>query len=100
MEKSLWIMISRLLIAASIAAAAIGTATAVETTGFATSPVTFIDSCLPGGYAPLDVHCTPPTQLPQDTYRCKDGCFSNSTTSRGACSHHGGIEETLTPSNG
>jgi hypothetical protein len=90
-------MIRGLLVAASIAVAAIGVAASVESTGFGTSPVTFTASCLSGDPAPLDVHCTPPTQLPKDTYKCNDGCFSNSQTPQGACSHHGGIEETLTP---
>jgi hypothetical protein len=82
------------------AVGAIGAGTAVESAVFAGSPVTFTASCLPGDYAPLDVHCTPSTPLPGDTYRCKDGCFSDSKTSQGACSHHGGINQPLNPGNG
>jgi hypothetical protein len=62
-------------------------------TGFAASPVTFIASCAAGEFV-TDVTCVPgtnPTPPPGSTYQCKDGCFSDSKTSQGACSHHGGI---------
>jgi hypothetical protein len=92
-------MIRALLAAAAIAAAAFGAASTLESAGSATSPV-LTTSCLPGDYAPLDVHCNPPTPLPGDTYQCRDGCFSDSKTSQGACSHHGGIDHPVNQGNG
>jgi hypothetical protein len=72
---------------------------AAESEGPATSPV-LTTSCLPGDYAPSSVHCNPPTPLPRDTYQCRDGCFSDSKTSQGACSHHGGIDHPVNQGNG
>jgi hypothetical protein len=92
-------MIRALFVAAAIAAAAFGAASTLESAGSDTSPV-LTSSCLPGDYAPLDVHCNPPTPLPQDTYPCRDGCFSDSKTSQGACSHHGGIDHPVNQGNG
>ena len=82
-------MIRGLLVAAAIAAAPIGAASTVESTGSATSPVMFSAS---PGYVPLAVHCVPPTPQPWDTYQCRDGCYSDSQTPQGASSHHGGID--------
>ena len=93
-------MVLRLLVAAAIAASAVGMASTVESAGSATSPVIFTATCPPGGYAPLDVHCNPPTPETGDTYQCKDGCFSDSKTSQGACSHHGGIDHLVNTGNG
>jgi hypothetical protein len=93
-------MIRGLLVAAAIAAAAIGAASTVESDGSATSPV-LTTSCLPGDYAPPSgVHCNPPTPLPGDTYQRRDGCFSDSKTSQGACSHHGGIDHPVNQGHG
>jgi hypothetical protein len=83
-------VIRGLLVAAAFAAAAIGAASTVES---AASPVTFIAGCPPGEFV-ADVTCVPgtnPTPPPGSTYQCKDGCFSDSKHSGGACSHHGGI---------
>jgi hypothetical protein len=90
-------MIRALLVASAIAAAAIGAASILEGSGSATSPVIFNGSCPPGEYWNVDVHCPGPTPTPSpgDTYQCKDGCFSDSKTSQGACSHHGGIDHSL-----
>jgi hypothetical protein len=93
-------MIRALLAVAAIVGAAIGTTTTVGSTGSAKSPVIFTASCPQGGYAPLDVHCNPRTPLPGDTYQCRDGCFSDSKTSQGACSHHGGIDHPVNQGNG
>ena len=83
-------MIRGLVVAAAVAAAAIGAASTVERTGSSTSP--FMFTAGPGDYVPLAVHCVPPTPQPGDTYQCKDGCYSDSKTPQGACSHHGGID--------
>jgi hypothetical protein len=86
-------MIRGLLVAAAVAAAAIGAASTVESTGSISSPVIFTASCPPGEYI-TDVHCVPgptPTPPPDATYQCRDGCYSDSKTPQGACSHHGGI---------
>ena len=82
-------MIRGLLVAAAIAAAAIGAASAIERTGSAMSPFMFTAGA---GYVPLAVHCVPPTPQPGDTYQCRDGCYSDSKTPQGACSHHRGID--------
>ena len=82
-------MIRGLLVAAAIAAAAIGAGSTVERTGSATSPGMFAAG---PGYVPLAVHCVPPTPQPGDTYQCRDGCYSDSQTPQGASSHHGGID--------
>jgi hypothetical protein len=90
-------MIRGLLVAGAIAVAAIGFASTVESAGSATSPVTFIASCAAGEYVD-DVTCVPgtnPTPPPGSTYLCKDGCYSDSTHSQGACSHHGGLDHPL-----
>jgi hypothetical protein len=50
--------------------------------------------------AATGVHCNPPTPLPKDTYQCRDGCFSDSRTSDGACSHHRGIDHPVNQGNG
>jgi hypothetical protein len=92
-------MIRGLLVAAAIAVATIGAASLSESAGSAT-PTVLTTSCPPGDYAPLGVHCNPPTPLPGDTYQCRDGCFSDSKTSRGACSHHGGIDHPVEQGNG
>ena len=81
-------MIRGLVVAAAVAAAAIGAASTLESTGSSRSPVMFTAS--PGDHVPLAVHCVPPTPQPGDTYQCRDGCYSDSKTSQGACSHHGG----------
>jgi Protein of unknown function (DUF3761) len=86
-------MIRGLLVAAAFAPAAVGAALTVESVGSATSPVIFTASCPPGEFV-TDVTCVPgtnPTPPPGSTYQCKDGCFSDSKHSQGACSHHGGI---------
>jgi hypothetical protein len=96
-----WSMIRRLLVATAIMVATISAASIEESAaGSATSPV-LTTSCLPGDYArPWSVHCNPPTPLPGDTYQCRDGCFSDSKTSQGACSHHGGIDHPVNQGNG
>ena len=81
-------MIRGLVVAAAVAAAAIGAASTLESTGSSRSPVMFTAS--PGDSVPLAVHCVPPTPQPGDTYQCRDGCYSDSKTPQGACSHHGG----------
>jgi hypothetical protein len=83
-------MIRGLVVAAAVAATAIGAASTVESTGSSTSPVMFTAS--PGDSVPLAVHCVPPTPQPWDTYQCRDGCYSDSKTRQGACSHHRGID--------
>ena len=83
-------MIRGLVVAAAVAAAAIGAASTLESTGSSRSPVMFTAS--PGDSVPLAVHCVPPTPQPWDTYQCRDGCYSDSKTPQGACSHHGGID--------
>ena len=83
-------MIRGLLVAAAIAAAPIGAASTLESTGSSTSPIMFTASS--GDNVPLAVHCVPPTPQPGDTYRCRDGCYSDSQTPQGASSHHGGID--------
>ena len=82
-------MIRGLLVAAAIAAAAIGAGSTVERTGSATSPVMFAAG---PGYVPVAVHCVPATPQPGDTCQCRDGCYSDSKTRQGACSHHRGID--------
>jgi hypothetical protein len=96
-----WSMIRGLLVATAITVATMGAASIAESAaGFATSPV-LTTSCLPGDYVlPSSVHCNPPTPLPGDTYQCRDGCFSDSKTSQGACSHHGGIDHPVNQGNG
>jgi hypothetical protein len=88
-------------VATAITVATMGAASMAESAaGSATSPV-LTTSCLPGNdAAPLSVHCNPPTPLPGDTYQCRDGCFSDSKTSEGACSHHGGIDHPVNQGNG
>jgi hypothetical protein len=83
-------MIRGLVVAAAVAAAAIGAASTLESTGSSTSPIMFTASS--GDNVPLAVHCGPPTPQPGDTYQCRDGCYSDSKTSQGACSHHRGID--------
>jgi len=87
-------MIRGLLVAAAIAAAAFGVASTVESAGSGTSPVIFTASCPPGDYWNIDVYCVPTP--PRDaTYQCNDGCYSDSDTPEGACSHHGGIKRSM-----
>jgi len=88
-------------VAAAITVATSGAASIAESAaGTATSPV-LTTSCLPGNDAlPLSAHCNPPTPQPGDTYQCRDGCFSDSKTSQGACSHHGGIDHPVNQGNG
>ena len=86
-----------LLVAAVIG---MGTASTAAVSGSVASPVTLTVSYQPGDYAPLDVHCNPPRPLPGDTYQCRDGCYSNSKTPQGACSHHGGIDHPVNQGNG
>ena len=72
-----WTMIRGLLVTAPVAAAASGAASAVESTGWAMSPVVFTASCLPDDYRNTDVICVPsptPTLPPGATYQCRDGC--------------------------
>ncbi len=90
-------MIRRLLIAPAIAVAAISAGTTVSG-GFVTPPLTFTASCLPGDL-PLSIHCDPPARR-SDTYQCVDGCYSNSQTPQGACSHHGGIDHPVNQGTG
>ena len=94
-------MIRALFVAAVIAVAAIGAASTVEIANSGTSRVIFTASFPPGEYWNVDVHCPGPTSTPSpgDTYRCKDGCFSDSPTPQGACSRHGGIARLLQPGN-
>jgi Protein of unknown function (DUF3761) len=90
-------MFRGLPVAAAFAAAAIGAASTVEGSGSATSSVIFTGRCPPGEFV-TDVTCVPgtnPTPPPGSTYQCKDGCFSDSKHSGGACSHHGGIAGTV-----
>jgi hypothetical protein len=90
-------MIRGLVVAAAVAAAAIGAASTLESTGSSTSPVMFTAS--PGNHVPLAVHCVPPTPQPGDTYQCRDGCYSDSKTRQGACSHHGGPDHPVQTDN-
>jgi hypothetical protein len=88
-------MIRGLLVAAAIAAAAIGAASTVESSGSASWPVIFTADYPPDDNRNIDVYCVPgptPTPPPGTTYQCKDGCYSDSKTPRGTCSHHGGID--------
>jgi hypothetical protein len=96
-----WSMIRQLLVVTAVIVATISAASISESAaGSATSPV-LTTSCLPEDYAhPSSVHCNPPTPLPGDTYQCRDGCFSDSKTSQGACSHHGGIDHAVNQGNG
>jgi hypothetical protein len=85
-------MIRALLAATAIAAAAIN---AVP------SPVAFADECQDGYYwsktagscVPVPAQAsTPPSG---STFQCADGTYSFSKTSHGACSRHGGIDQSL-----
>jgi hypothetical protein len=89
-------------VAAAITVATIGAASIAESAAASAITPVLTTSCLPGDYVlPLAIHCrNPPTKQPGDTYQCRDGCFSDSKTSQGACSHHGGIDHRVNSGNG
>jgi hypothetical protein len=92
-------MIRAPLVAAAIAAAAIGGGLMVSTEAMQSlAPATFTADCGDGYYwsktasscVPVPAQAsTPPSG---STYQCADGTYSASKTSQGACSRHGGVD--------